>query len=273
LNAEFFGTPQTRHVEVKTVEGETVHYEATSVVSGERIVIGLENVTQTVRYNTLIAEEREKSDGILQQILPPSLVKQVQAGETDISFAVQSASVSFFDVVSFTPWCGSHAASYVMSTLNGLYKMCDEEVAKRATMTKMKCIGDCYMSAAGLFMEVNQPAVHSKEMVGFGLAALDCVTRINKLKNEALQIRVGVNTGGPIAAGVLGIGKPTFEIIGPAIVLAQQMEHHGVPGMVHCPRAVYELIYGDQFIIKEKGETETKQGKMITYVVSGFKKK
>jgi class 3 adenylate cyclase len=79
---------------------------------------------------------------------------------------------------------------------------------------------------------------------------------------------VGVNTGGPIVVGVLGIGKPTFEILGPAINMAQQMEHHGVPMHVHVSRAVYELVYGEAFHIKERGETQINSGTVITYLVS-----
>jgi class 3 adenylate cyclase len=59
---------------------------------------------------------------------------------------------------------------------------------------------------------------------------------MNKGLSENLQIRVGVNTGGPIVAGVLGgigSGKPMFEILGPPINIAQQMEYHGVPMNVY----------------------------------------
>jgi class 3 adenylate cyclase len=121
-----------------------------------------------------------------------------------------------------------------------------------------------------VFSEVNQPAEHAKQVVSFGLDALDSVTELNREQHESLEIRVGVNTGGPIVAGVLGggVGKPTFEILGPSINMAQQMEHHGVPMMVHISRAVYELVYGDTFQIKERGATEINSGTVITYLVS-----
>jgi hypothetical protein len=35
------------------------------------------------------------------------------------------------------------------------------------TVTRIKCIGDCYMAAGGIFMEANQPAVHAKDIVDF----------------------------------------------------------------------------------------------------------
>lgn len=129
------------------------------------------------------------------------------------------------------------------------------------------------MAAGGVFSEVNVPAEHSKEVVSFGLGAIDAIREINEELSENLQIRVGVNTGGPIVAGVLGIGKPTFEILGPAINMAQQMEHHGVPMQVHVSRAVYELIYGDTFVVKERGSIEVKGGSVVTYLVSDRKGK
>ncbi|OHS97131.1 Adenylate and Guanylate cyclase catalytic domain containing protein [Tritrichomonas foetus] len=256
-----------------TKDGADLTLEATSMPIGTSNVVLFSDMTQTVRYNTLINEEKSKSDILLSSILPPSLVKRVQAGEKNISFAVQSATIVFMDIVSFTPWCGSLPADKVMSTLNYLFKLFDACAANYPTMTKIKCIGDCYMAAGGVFSEVNNPTEHAKEVVSFGLDALDSIGILNKELNESLQIRVGINSGGPIVAGVLGIGKPTFEILGPAINMAQQMEHHGVPMQVHVSRSVYELIYGDAFIIKERGSVEVKGGEVITYLVSRKKQK
>jgi len=67
----------------------------------------------------------------------------------------------------------------------------------------------------------------------------------------------------------LGTEKPTFEIIGPAINMAQQMEHHGVPMQVHISRSVYEMIYGGPFDVKERGQIEIKDGSAVTYLVNG----
>jgi len=233
------------------------------------IAITLRDITQTVRYNTLIREERAKSDELLSSILPPSLVPRVQKGEKNISFAIQSVSIVFIDIVEFTPWCGSLPASMVMSTLNNMFQKYDMLVAKYSTMTKIKCVGDCYIAAGGVFSEINQPIVHAKEAVDFGLDVISAIEDLNKELNQNLKIRVGINTGGPVVGGVLGIGKPTFEILGPTINMAQQMEHHGVPMAVHISRPVYELIYGNTFKIKERGLVEIKGGSVNTYLVTG----
>jgi class 3 adenylate cyclase len=230
------------------------------------IIVTTTDMTQTVMYNRLITDERAKSDQLLSSILPAKLVPRVQAGEKNISFSVQSATIVFMDIVSFTPWCGSLPAATVMKTLNVLFKEFDALVGIHVTMTKMKCIGDCYMAAGGIFMDPNQPDQHAKDVVDFGFDAIAALQKLNAEIDQALHIRVGVNTGGPVVAGVLGTAKPTFEILGPAINMAQQMEHHGVPMKVHVSRAVYELIYGGPFAVKER-ETDLKNGKTVTYVV------
>jgi class 3 adenylate cyclase len=80
----------------------------------------------------------------------------------------------------------------------------------------------------GVFCEANQPTEHAKEVVQFGLDSLASAHEFIIELNEQLQIRVGVNTGGPIVTGVLGGGaaKPTFEIFGPSINMAQQTRHN-----------------------------------------------
>lgn len=256
----------TEEIAYKTGNSELI-LKATSMIACGKFVITCQNVTQSHNYNTLILEEKQNSDKLLSTILPPSLVSRVQEGEKNISFSVQSASILFSDIVSFTPWCSSLPEETVMSTLNILFKRFDSILDTKKTMTKIKCIGDCYMAAGGIFAEVNQPAVHAKEVVSFGLQSIKEVLLINEEIHQNLKIRVGVNTGGPIVAGVLGIGKPTFEILGPAINRAQQMEQNGVQMMVHISSAVYDLICGLNFKICNRRQIECKNEMVETYLV------
>jgi len=260
--------PDGIHVSFKKSAEETVYLHATSINAQNFVIYTFRDESQTINYNMLIQEERNKSDKMLASILPLSLVPRVQAGERNISFAVQTASVIFIDIVEFTPWCSSNTASRVMSVLNTIFREFDALLPSYPTMSKIKCIGDCYMAAGGIFSDVNQPTRHAKEAVEFSLEAINVILKVNELMGENLKIRVGVNTGGPIVAGVLGTSKPTFEILGPAINMAQQMEHSGVPMNVHISRSVYELIYGGSYKIKERGQIAIKNGQVFTYLVT-----
>jgi class 3 adenylate cyclase len=232
-------------------DGQDAHIAIAITDMGTEMVVSCRDVTQSFRCSTLIADEQKRSDELLKTILPESLVPRVQAGEQNICFSVEMATIQFLDIVSFTPWCGKLAAQTVMATLNDMIKRLDERLASKRTMTKIKCIGDCYMAAGGIFSARDRPHEHAIEVVTFGLEAIEAMHELNADRNETLQIRVGINTGGPIVAGVLGIGKPTFEILGPAINMAQQMEHTGQPMKVHISEATYANLVGVQFTAVE----------------------
>jgi class 3 adenylate cyclase/PAS domain-containing protein len=227
--------------------------------------------TAAIAADKLLREESAKSQNLLMMILPPNISKRLQSGEKNISFAVKSASILFLDIVSFTPWCGAHDASYVMGTLNRMFLEFDRLIKQYDRLTKIKCIGDCYMCAGGLFDEGNQPQIHAEQMISFGLDMIQALQLLNIELSESLRMRVGVNTGGPIVAGVLGIDKPTFDILGRAICLAAAMEHYGVPMCVHIPQHCYDLVYRSNFVMQERGDIEVKGQMYRTYLVIGHK--
>jgi class 3 adenylate cyclase len=144
---------------------------------------------------------------MLNTILPSNLVARIRSEEKNICFQVQSVSIVFFDIVEFTPWCGSLESQTIMNILGALYKKINELVRKYPTMIKIKIIGDCYEAAGGLFSEVNNPSEHATEAVNF---AVDCIERVKKNNKEFQQniaTRVGAHTGGSLVAGIIGIGS------------------------------------------------------------------
>jgi class 3 adenylate cyclase len=218
----------------------------------------------------LINKEIQKSNDLLKSILPSDIAQRVQNGEKNISFSVQSCSIVFLDIVEFTPWCGANDSKTIMSTLNLFFRFLDKVLSSLPTMERIKLIGDCYVAAGGIFSETNVSITHAKDAVTFGLEAIELIKKVNKEKNTNLRIRIGVHTGGPIIAGVIGLGKPTFEILGPAVVMAQQMEHHGIQMAVQMTRTTYELIYGTTINAKERGEIQIKGQSCVTYITSEF---
>jgi class 3 adenylate cyclase len=234
------------------------------------LVLVMKDLTSARASDKLLMEEGVRSSNLLLMILPPVIVSKLQAGEKNICFAVKSASIQFVDIVSFTPWCGSHTADYVMKFLNRMFLEFDRILRGYDRMIKIKCIGDCYMCAGGVFDVEDDPAGHTRQTVAFGLDIISALRLLNIELSETLRMRVGVNTGGPIVAGVLGIDKPTFDILGPAICLASKMEQKGVPMNVHIPEHSYNLIKCDNFQFREKGELELKGRTYHTYLVTGY---
>lgn len=235
------------------------------------IIIIVKDISTIIASQTLLQEERDKGEKLLKMILPPVIVKMIQKGEKNISFSVPSASILFIDIVSFTPWCSSFPAQVIMSTLNKMFAVFDHILSKYPRMVKIKCIGDCYMAAGGIFDEVDEPAEHAKQAISFCVDIIEALQMFNIENNQKLRVRAGINLGGPIVAGILGIEKPTFDILGPAISMAAAMEHNGVPMHVHIPQHMYDLVYDEPFRFKERGFVEIKGKSIKTYIIDGYR--
>jgi class 3 adenylate cyclase len=247
---------------------ERVNLELTVFQVQECHVMACHDITERVRYSRLIESERERSDQLLARILPASLVKRVAHGEAQITYLVPSATMLFADIVSFTPWCGRTPVAQVMTTLDNLFGRLDDATANYPLVTKIKCIGDCYFCAGGIMEEqVGRELDHASDVVGFALDILTQMTELNAEVGESLEIRVGVHTGGPIVVGVLGVEKPTFEILGSAIAMAQQMEHNGMPMRVHISEGCAAAIRRDVFQTYDPRTIDVKGGTVKTWFV------
>jgi class 3 adenylate cyclase len=160
-----------------------------------------------------------------------------------------------------------------MKNLGEVFTAYDKLLPKFPLVLKIKLIGDVYMCAAGLFDEA-KPAAAAEEIVLYALECLQCLDDQNMKMDISLCVRIGINTGGPIIAGVLGTDKPLFDIIGDPINVAARLQSTDIPGLVQVSQDTYDKIAGGPFHIEQRGEIELKgKGKRMTYVVRPQEKK
>jgi class 3 adenylate cyclase len=135
-------------------------------------------------------------------------------------------------------------------------------------VTKIKLIGDVYMCGAGLFSRDSDPVTHAEQMTRFALDCLQALEEVNVKLDTNLTVRIGINTGGPIIAGVLGSDKPVFDIIGDPINIAARLQSTSLPNRVQISEDTYELLKGLDFMIEPRGEVFLKgKGKRPAYIV------
>lgn len=222
--------------------------------ASNRFALIFRNIGDEKRQASLVADETEKHLSIVHQILPGQVAERLLKDQKSISMTVEKVAISFCDIVSFTPWCGSQTPENVVNTLNFMFNLFDEKISQYPTMTKIKCIGDCYMSSAGIFSKGVPPEEFCTEMVYFGLDMIDSILEVNRTLGTNLRIRVGAALGGPISAGVMGIHKPVFDIWGEAVNEGNKMESTGVPMMVHINGPLYDVFRKDLFHVEPKGD-------------------
>ena len=228
----------------------------------------LRNESDLIRQQRDAEEAKSKSENLLYHILPQSIVMRINCGEKDICFTVPNATISFLDVVKFSEFTKSLAPTEIMGTLSQLFMSFDKLIVKYPLITKIKLIGDIYMAAAGLFTDGSNPSEHANQTIRFCLSALAALDDVNVKLNSNLQIRIGVNSGGPVIAGVLGTDKPVFDIIGDPINVAARLQTTDIPCHIQIPQSTFDLLNPGEYNVEPRGEVFLKgKGQVMTYLI------
>lgn len=232
------------------------------------IVFILMNEKEEIQKRQAAEEAKAKSEKLLYQILPKNIVVRLNRGETDISFTIPSATIFFIDIVKFSTYSAMLTPSEIMTNLSLVFATFDKIVAQYKSITKIKLIGDVYMAASGLFQEEGETINHAEDSCRCCLGCQKAMEDINAKLESSLEIRIGVNSGGPLIGGVLGSDKPTFDIIGDPINVAARLQSTDIPGNVQISGETKKMIENLDFTIEERGEIYLKgKGNQTTYFV------
>lgn len=189
-------------------------------------------------------------------MLPGRMADQILGDNPNEAFSVQSATIA---VVHF-PGCDIDKLLEIHS------KLSENITSKYQTIANVDIIGSHLVASAGIFETVSQSERHANDAISFAVEALKTAKSV---LGDDTETRIGVATGGPVYVGVIDIGRPFFEVCGEAVEFAEEIAAKAPKGVVHTTRAVYELIYGRGFMIKERGEVSLgKFGTIVTYTVT-----
>jgi PAS domain S-box-containing protein len=227
--------------------------------SADFFILLCKDLTDEFRQRSKIEELKKKSEHILLQILPKDIIFMLNSGEKDITFTVTSASIIFIDIVQFSKYMEARDPSVIMSNLSKIFGVYDKLMMDYPLITKIKYIGDVFMGVAGLFHPEIHPSSHAHQMVQFALHVLEEYGKINEEIGSNLQVRIGINTGGPIIARVLGTENPLFDIIGDAINVAARLQSTDIPGYIQISESTYDLISSGPYKIERRGEIKLKE--------------
>ena len=205
--------------------------------------------------------EQERSEALLLNILPRAVVARMRQGETVIADRIPEATVLFSDLVDFTGLSATLAPEETVKLLGLLFSQFDD-LAVRCRLEPIKTIGDGYMVTSGVLERRPDGAIAVAEM---GLSMLEITETAGTSFDGKLQLRIGIHTGGPMVAGVLGTHKLAFDVWGDAVNTAKRMETYGWPGRVHVSAATRQAL-GNAFRFEPRGPLDIKgKGPMETY--------
>jgi class 3 adenylate cyclase len=228
-----------------------------------RIDSSLEKKRLRDREQAILAElraEKERSEALLLNVLPRSIVDRMRRGETVIADRFEEATILFSDLVDFTSLAAKLTAERTVELLGTVFARFDE-LAARHGLEKIKTLGDGYMVAGGL-PEARRD--HAGAVAEMALAMLDVVPAIARSAGLPLELRVGVHSGALIA-GVIGTRKFVYDVWGDTVNTAKRMESYGIAGRVHVSAATRAAL-GGRFRFEPRGGIEVKgKGLMETF--------
>jgi adenylate cyclase len=214
------------------------------------------------RAHVLLAEERERSERLLLNVLPAPIAERLKRESGVIAERCPEVSVLFADLAGFTPVAERLPPEEVVSFLDGTFSEFDELVAKHG-LEKIKTIGDGYMVAGGIPVHVPD---HADRIADLALAMQ--VAMRSRSSPLAVALRVGIDTG-PVVAGVIGRSRFGYDLWGDTVNTASRMESHAPPGTIQVTERTRNLLT-DHFELERREDVKIKgKAPMTTYLLLG----
>lgn len=209
--------------------------------------------------------ERARSDHLLLNILPRTIAERLKEREATIADAHPEVSVLFADLVDFTGLSATLTPREVVESLNSIFSAFDE-LADKHGLEKIKTLGDGYLAVAGV--PVARPD-HCEAAAAMALEMRSVIRQLAAAHGWPVRVRIGIHSGGPAIAGVVGRRKFAYDVWGDVVNTASRMESHGLPDRIQVSEATFERLR-DSFLFQDRGIIQIK-GKppMRTYLLVG----
>lgn len=214
--------------------------------------------------------ERHRSEALLLNVLPREIADELRREGRVVPRHYDSATVLFSDFSGFTRIAESMNPSEVIERLDEVFQEFDRIVEAHG-LEKIKTIGDAYLAVGGI---PRPSASHATDCARAALEMRECAERIRQRHvtagRYAWGIRIGIHSG-PLAAGVVGIGKFAYDVWGDTVNTASRIESCGVVGEINLSAEAHRLL-ADRFVCEHRGQVTAKgKGELEMYLLKGVR--
>ncbi len=212
------------------------------------------------KSNKKLAEERNKAETILLNILPKETAEELKVSGKIKAKEFEQITVLFTDFKEFSVAAEEIAADSLVKSVDYYFSKFDSIIEKN-NLEKIKTIGDSYMCAGGL------PTKNKTNAEDAYNAALEIMKFVNETEKNPpkgihpFQIRIGINTG-PVVAGVVGTKKFQYDIWGSSVNIAARMESSSEAGRINVSENTYQILK-DKFDFNYRGIVKVKNSQSL----------
>lgn len=214
-----------------------------------------------------LQKEKQKTENLLLNILPHEVAEELKENGSSEAKYYDEVTVLFTDFVNFTQSSEKMGAEKMLVELNECFTAFDMIMEKHG-LEKIKTIGDAYLAVCGLPLK-NE--CHAYQTVLVALDIIDFIEERKKSNPNALDIRIGINSGSLIA-GIVGVKKFAYDIWGDTVNTAARMEQNSEKGKINISETTYQLVK-EKIHCEYRGKIHTKgKGDMDMYFAIETKK-
>ncbi|MBT8430382.1 MAG: GAF domain-containing protein [Gammaproteobacteria bacterium] len=209
--------------------------------------------------------EQERSERLLLSLFPKAIADRLKnEPPTCIAEEYSDVTILFASVQDFCRFVSSRPPEQFIELLNQVFSMFDR-LADQHGVQKIKTIGETYMAVCGLPAPQSD---HAERIAEMALSMQREIAAIETGGPETFRVQIGIHSGSAIA-GVVGINKLAYDLWGPTVNLASQIESNGLAGNIQVSSATHSLLK-DKYLLESRGEFYVKgQGEISTYLLRG----
>lgn len=181
--------------------------------------------------NTELKKEKNKSDELLENILPQKTIKRLKLFGNAKPRKYNLATVLFTDFVAFTETSQMLSPEQLVGELAYYFNIFDD-ILESFSIEKIKTIGDSYMCVGGIPIRNRSNPI---DMVLVALrmreAVLETLASKTDQKYPRWSMRIGIHTGS-LVAGIIGSKKFAFDVWGETVNIANRIESSADPNTI-----------------------------------------
>ncbi len=184
-----------------------------------------------------LQRQKEKTEGLLQNLLPDSVIEQLKAEGSVPPKMYDNMTVLISDIVNFTKISTTVEPYFLINELNYIFTQFDN-ITSSHDCIRIKTIGDAYMAVCGL-PEKNDN--HAENLLLCAKEYIAWLSERNKTSEVKWNIRIGLSSGKAIA-GIIGKKKYLYDILGTTVENAVRLQNSCSPMHIKLSKETYNIV-------------------------------
>ena len=224
-------------------------------------VVAMDKIKKQLdQQHQLLAEEQQKSERVLLNVLPSSIAQRLKNHDGLIADGYADVTVMFADLVNFTQLTESLPPEQMVGLLNTIFSGFDV-LCEKYGVEKIKTIGDAYMAVGGLNRANTN---YTNDIADMALEMRDFVISHPELSKFKLGIHSGIATG-PVVAGVIGTKRFIYDLWGDTVNVASRLTDEAVEGVIQVDKTTFNRIKHDYAFEPPATINVKGKGEMVMY--------